>query len=60
MKNPTGEKILWDYFSHREKNPTRIFHFGMFPPFGPFWRNFPTHCLRETPFETVSRRISSK
>jgi hypothetical protein len=24
----------------------------MFPPFGPFGRNFPTHCLGEIPFET--------
>jgi hypothetical protein len=33
---------------------------GMFPPFGPFWRNFPTRCLRETPFKRVSGGNSSK
>jgi hypothetical protein len=31
-----------------------MFDLGMFPPFGPFGRNSPTHCLGETPFETVS------
>jgi hypothetical protein len=51
MKNPTGEKIPEDYFFHREKNPTSILDLGIFPP---FVRNFPIHCLRETPFETVS------
>jgi hypothetical protein len=60
MKNPMGEKTLQDYFSHRKKNPTSIFDLGMFPPFGPFWRIFSTHCLRKTLFETVSGRISSK
>jgi hypothetical protein len=35
-----------------------MFDLGMFPPFGSFGRNSPTHCLGETPFETVSGRIS--
>jgi hypothetical protein len=30
------------------------------PPFGPFSRSFPSHCLRETPFERVSGGICSK
>jgi hypothetical protein len=37
-----------------------MFDLGMFPPLGPFGRNFPTHCLGETPFETVSGKISRK
>jgi hypothetical protein len=37
-----------------------MFDLGMFSPFGSFGRNFPTHCLGETPFETVSGRISPK
>jgi hypothetical protein len=54
MKNPMGEKIPWEKKSYRIifpigiKNPTSIFDLGIFPPFGPFGRNFPTHCLGET------------
>jgi hypothetical protein len=60
MKNPTGEKILQDYFSIGRKNPTRIFDWGMFNPFGPFGRNSPTHCFKWGFSQTVSGKISSK
>jgi hypothetical protein len=32
----------------------------MFSPFGPFLRNFTTHCLQKNPIETVIGRISYK
>jgi hypothetical protein len=56
MKNSTGENRI--IFPIGRKKIT--FDLGMFPPFGPFERNFPTYCLGETPVETVSGRISPK
>jgi hypothetical protein len=40
------------------KNLTGIFDLGMFPPFGPFGRNSPTHCFKWGFSQTVSWKIS--
>jgi hypothetical protein len=60
MKNPTGGKILQDYFSHREKKSHKNFRLGMFNPFDPFGRNSPTHCFKWGFSQTVSGKISPK
>jgi hypothetical protein len=36
MKNPTGKKSYRVIFPIGRKDPTRIFDWGMFNPFGPF------------------------
>jgi hypothetical protein len=51
------EKAYRIIFPIGRKHPTSMFDLGMFPPFGPFGRNFPTQCLGETPFETVCQKI---